>query len=316
MKKRIAGCFNVVLGAGLLLSGFAFYTTLPRSAPRLPAPPPTVQARRHPKNYNTMFNSIMVSGAGTPSASGAYPLSGGYYGPGNTNPFFSNGTCFQFFDYGNGRWCISTSTSTSGALYYIAGTAASGPNGAVAQAGGSLPLPSVYPILTESPNVAPVFESAVFIAGQSTLYVTLTERDSPPLQPASGVTGWSVIVNGVARAISSASAGGKVVSLVLVSPVASGDAVQVSYAASSGNVTDSANNAMADFPAQNAVVASAAPFQLMVPSGGRVQGGVVRAPALSGGKVQGSAGKIYLNPMPTRTDIGAPQRPPVGQLTP
>lgn len=179
---------------------------------------------------------------------------------------------------------------------------------------GESPAVQGTPTGTTSSVISPMFESAVFIAGQSTLFVTLTERDSPPIQPSTGVTGFAVTVNGVARTVSSATASGKIVSLVLASPLAAGDTVQVSY--SPGNVTDSANNAMAAFSAQNAVVATTAPVQIMVPSGGRIQAAPAPMVVASSGKIQGSAGKIYLGPMPTRTDIGAPMRPPVGQLWP
>lgn len=95
-------------------------------------------------------------------------------------------------------------------------------------------------------TTAPVFASASVPSAGTTVVVNLTETGSPPVLPASGVTGWTVSVNGSPRTVSSATRTGSTqITLTVASAIQSGDTVTVSY--SPGNVTDSASppNAMA-----------------------------------------------------------------------
>lgn len=98
----------------------------------------------------------------------------------------------------------------------------------------------------------PTFASASLAANGLTLTVTLTEAESQPVLPATGVTGFTVTVAGSPRAISSAvrSAAAQI-TLTLSSAAYTGESVTVAY--SPGNVTDSASspNAMAAFGAQS-----------------------------------------------------------------
>jgi hypothetical protein len=115
---------------------------------------------------------------------------------------------------------------------------------------GTSPEPTLS-VAAASDTIKPVFASAAVPVNGLSVAVTLTEADSPPILPASGIIGFSVTVDSVARAISSATASGNVVTLNLASVVFAGQAVTVSY--SPGNVTDSASppNAMLGFAAQS-----------------------------------------------------------------
>lgn len=101
----------------------------------------------------------------------------------------------------------------------------------------------------EEDTTAPVFASASVAAAGSTMIVNLTETESPPLLPASDITGFTVTVNAVPVTISSATRTGPTeITLTLATVVEQGDTVTISY--SPGNVTDSASNAMAAFSTQ------------------------------------------------------------------
>lgn len=104
---------------------------------------------------------------------------------------------------------------------------------------------------TGADTTPPTFASASVPSAGTSVAVVLTETGSPPILPASGVTGFSVLVNGTAATISSATASSTTVTLNLASTVFSGDTVTVSY--TPGNVTDSAAspNAMVAFSAQS-----------------------------------------------------------------
>jgi uncharacterized repeat protein (TIGR02059 family) len=79
--------------------------------------------------------------------------------------------------------------------------------------------------------------TATVNAAGTSIAVTFTGIDLAPLLPATGVTGFTVKVNTVARTVSSATASGSTVTLNLATPVVMGDTVTVSYAP--GNLTDS-----------------------------------------------------------------------------
>lgn len=91
--------------------------------------------------------------------------------------------------------------------------------------------------------------SAAVPSAGTTVVVTFTESGSPPVLPASGITGFTCLVNGVSRSISSATRTASTqITLTLASPVVYiGDTVRISY--SGGNVTDSAAvpNSLATF---------------------------------------------------------------------
>lgn len=97
----------------------------------------------------------------------------------------------------------------------------------------------------------PVFASASVPSLGSTVAVVLTETGSPPILPATGVTGFTVLVNAVSRTITSGTAASTTVTLNLATPVLIGDTVTVSY--TPGNITDSATspNSMNAFTAQS-----------------------------------------------------------------
>lgn len=95
-------------------------------------------------------------------------------------------------------------------------------------------------------TVPPVVLNANVPAAGTTVIVNMTEATSPPVLPASGVTGFSVTVAGVNRSVTSASrTAATQFTLVLSSPVLVSQVVTLSYVP--GNVTDSAvpPNAMA-----------------------------------------------------------------------
>lgn len=103
---------------------------------------------------------------------------------------------------------------------------------------------------TAPDTTPPTFSSATLAADGVSLDVTLIEGVSPPILPASGITGFAVEVNGVAATISSAvRQSSTVVRLTLSSAAAAGNTVTVSY--TPGNVTDSEGNAMEAFSAQS-----------------------------------------------------------------
>jgi len=119
----------------------------------------------------------------------------------------------------------------------------------------SAPTNEVFYMATET--IKPIFASGAASADGLSVAVTLLEADSPPILPAAAVAGFGIQVNGAARTISSATAAGLVVTLVLAAAVFAGDVVTVTYAP--GNVTDSATapNAMLAFTAQPVANASA-----------------------------------------------------------
>jgi cellulose 1,4-beta-cellobiosidase len=91
-------------------------------------------------------------------------------------------------------------------------------------------------------TTAPAYASAQTSADGTYIDVAFTETGSPPLLPATGVTGFTVKVNGATRAIASAVRHSSlVIRLTLAEPVANFDAVKVSYNGGTGNVTDSAS---------------------------------------------------------------------------
>jgi hypothetical protein len=188
----------------------------------------------------------LVSGAGDSSYNGTYTQSGTY----NSKAAYTNGSRWIFWEtMGGSRWAMNTSKSDM-AIPYEGGSSGSTPTtGAwsIGPGGGTAPAPTVSEVVADS--TPPTFASASVPANGNSIAVALTEADSAPILPASGVTGFTVLVNGTARSISSATASGTTVTLNLASAVYAGDVVTVSYAP--GNVTDSASNAMASFGAQS-----------------------------------------------------------------
>ncbi len=90
-------------------------------------------------------------------------------------------------------------------------------------------------------TAAPAYASSATASDGTYVDVTFTETGSPPLLPATGVTGFTVKANGAARAVSSAVRhADTVIRLTLASPVSRWDVVSVEYDAATGNVTDSA----------------------------------------------------------------------------
>lgn len=97
-------------------------------------------------------------------------------------------------------------------------------------------------------STAPVLASAVIPSGGTTLAMTFTEADSPPLLPQTAITGFSITASGGAVSIvATQRTSNTVITLALSRVIESGETVTVSY--SSGNVTDSATspNSLADF---------------------------------------------------------------------
>lgn len=100
-------------------------------------------------------------------------------------------------------------------------------------------------------TVAPTFLSAEINTDGDTLTVVLTEEGSPPIQPASGITGFS-ISGGDGQTIGE---GTRVSDTTIEFPIeeseviADGDTISLEYDDSIGNVTDSANvpNPLASF---------------------------------------------------------------------
>jgi hypothetical protein len=88
---------------------------------------------------------------------------------------------------------------------------------------------------------APIFASASVPAAGTSVVALFTEADSPPLLPASGITGFTVEVNGTPATIESAARTAPLaITLTLSETVLDTDTVTLSYSQGSGNVTDSA----------------------------------------------------------------------------
>jgi hypothetical protein len=101
-------------------------------------------------------------------------------------------------------------------------------------------------------TTAPAFASAAVPSAGTTVVVTLTEGESAPILPETGITGFSLTVAGEPRTISSAArTTSNTLTLTVASVIYSGEAVLLSY--TPGNVTDSATspNSMSSFSAQS-----------------------------------------------------------------
>lgn len=108
----------------------------------------------------------------------------------------------------------------------------------------------------------PTFSSASVDTTGLNVAVELTETGSPPILPASSVTGYVVKVGGVSQTISSTSRTGSTEdTIVMAVPIQKNATVTLDY--SPGNVTDSALNAMLAFSGQSVTNNST-----FVPSGG------------------------------------------------
>jgi hypothetical protein len=211
-------------------------------------------AKKTTQKRSGIMADYLVSGAGDSSYNGTYTQSGTY----NSKAAYTNGSRWIFWEtMGGSRWAMNTSKSDM-AIPYEGGSSGSTPTtGAwsIGPGGGTAPAPTVSEVVADS--TPPTFASASVPANGNSIAVALTEADSAPILPASGVTGFTVLVNGTARSISSATASGTTVTLNLASAVYAGDVVTVSYAP--GNVTDSASNAMASFGAQSVTNNSTVP---------------------------------------------------------
>lgn len=95
----------------------------------------------------------------------------------------------------------------------------------------------------------PTFQSASISPGGATILVTFLIPGPSPLLPASGVTGFTVKVNGVIDVITAATTSGNVVTLTLTTPILPGQEVTLAYAP--GNLTDSGSNSAVAFGAMN-----------------------------------------------------------------
>jgi hypothetical protein len=100
-----------------------------------------------------------------------------------------------------------------------------------------------------SAGPGPTFLSASISPGGATILVTFLIPGTSPLLPASGVTGFTVKVNGVTDAITAATSSGNVVTLTLITPIVPGQEVTLAYAP--GNLTDSSSNSAVGFGAIN-----------------------------------------------------------------
>jgi fibronectin type 3 domain-containing protein len=113
---------------------------------------------------------------------------------------------------------------------------------AVNSGGGTAPGASRSATTMPTDTTAPAYASSVTSGDGTYIDVTFTEAGSPPLLPATGVTGFTVKANGAARGIASAVRhAATVIRLTLASPVSRWDVVTVEYDAGTGNVTDSAS---------------------------------------------------------------------------
>lgn len=122
-------------------------------------------------------------------------------------------------------------------------------------------------------ETAPVFASAQIPSGGTTVIVTLTEADSPPVLPQYAVTGFTLSSDGGALTVDAAHRTGNTeITLYVDRAILSDETVTVSYA--SGNVTDSASspNSMADFASEaitnNSTQSSSGP--IIISQGGRI----------------------------------------------
>lgn len=101
--------------------------------------------------------------------------------------------------------------------------------------------------------VAPILATATVADAGTTVALTFVESASPPLLPASGVTGFSLTTNGLSVVIASATrTASTTITLTLGQTIHAGDVVLLSY--SGGNVTDSASPANSLATVTNAAV--------------------------------------------------------------
>jgi len=112
-----------------------------------------------------------------------------------------------------------------------------------------------YEFFRSSDTTPPVFASASVDGNGTTLHVLLTETGSPPILPASGITGFSISDSNGAMISGTGARNGTTntqIDFSLSGTVLTPDTITVSYSSGTGNVTDSASpaNAMASFSGQ------------------------------------------------------------------
>lgn len=216
---------------------------------------------------NGTMPSYEVTGAGTAGVNGIYVDSGETY---NGRPIYRKdaGYWMQWMPgWETYKWILYTSTIDEyDRPLYTRNEEGDG----VEPAGiwgvsnnGEYPVPTVTESTVEGDTIKPIFSSANVASDGNSVAVTLTEADSAPILPASGVTGFTVLVGGVARTISNATAAGSIVTLNLASPVYVGEVVTVSYAP--GNVEDSVGNTLNTFSAQGVMNSSTKEAPVNVP---------------------------------------------------
>lgn len=114
-------------------------------------------------------------------------------------------------------------------------------------------------------TTAPTLSSAVVQADGQTVVLTFEEIGSPPLLPASAITGFSITRLGVSLAIDSVARTGNTEITITMDDLIEPGSVLLSYA--SGNVTDSSSNALAsivDFVCtNNSVIATYAKITML-----------------------------------------------------
>lgn len=101
-------------------------------------------------------------------------------------------------------------------------------------------------LLTLLDSTAPAISTAAINSAGTALVLTYTESGSPPMLPATGVTGYSVTSStGVAITVSSGTISTTTVTLNLSRQIYDNETITYSYDRTTGNVTDTAGNEIA-----------------------------------------------------------------------
>lgn len=101
-------------------------------------------------------------------------------------------------------------------------------------------------ILSQIDSTAPVISTAAINTAGTSLVLTYTETGTPPMLPATGVTGYTLSSStGVAVTVSSGTISSTTVTLTLSRQIYNNETITYSYSQGTGNVTDTSGNEIA-----------------------------------------------------------------------
>lgn len=181
--------------------------------------------------------TVTAAGAGTAEDNGIWTLAGS--NDANGNPYYTRGSKYIFWlSAGGGQWYMGPSLD-DGETLSLDYTSAEGvavttfpKTGWTTQDLGTDPPPAFVDV------TPPAFASAAVNSAGTAVTVNLTETDSPPILPPTGVTGFTLRVAGSVNPITAAIASSTAVTLTVANTIYAGELVTVAY--TPGNVTDSA----------------------------------------------------------------------------